>query len=79
MYILRKLCLSSNPHSQAQWQVAPAYTTTKTCHRACPFSLADFADTKKLNLLKTEKNRMTVLKNYLKPLTDKNAQFVTRA
>lgn len=53
------------------------HRTTKTCHRACLFAYADFADTKKLNLFKTEKNGMTELKNYLKPLTDKNAQLVT--
>jgi hypothetical protein len=51
------------------------HRTTKTCHRACLFAIADFADTKKLNLLGQE-NGMTELKNYLKPLTDKNAQLV---
>ena len=31
------------------------HRTTKTCHRACLFAYADFADTKKLNLLRQRK------------------------
>jgi len=30
---------------------------TRTCHRACLPANADFADTKKLNLFKTEKTK----------------------
>jgi len=45
----------ANPLSQVQCQVASAYAKAKTCHRACLSATADFADTKKLNLLKTEK------------------------
>jgi len=48
--------LNANAHSQAQWQVAQAHAKAKTCHRACLFPNADFADTKKLNLLK-QKNK----------------------
>jgi len=33
------------------------HRTTKTCHRACLSAIADFADTKKLNLLKTGKTK----------------------
>ena len=53
--IILKQQIEINPHSQAQWQVAQAHAKAKTCHRACLFPNADFADTKKLNLLKTEK------------------------
>jgi len=68
------------PHlySQAQWQVAQAQAKAKTCHRACLFPNADFADTKKTKSYKDSENGMTELKNYLKPLADKNAQLVTR-
>jgi hypothetical protein len=52
-------------------------THNQKLQKSLSVSSADFADTKKLNLLKTEKNRMTELNNNLKPLTDKNAQLVT--
>lgn len=55
------------------------HRTTKTCHRACLFAIADFAVTKKTKSFKDSENGMTELKNYLKPLADKNAQLVTRA
>jgi hypothetical protein len=42
-------------HSQAHLQFAQASTQTKNCKRACLSATADFADTKKLNLLKNEK------------------------
>lgn len=48
--------MNSIAHSQAQWQVAQALAKATTCHRACLFPNADFADTKKLNLLK-QKNK----------------------
>jgi hypothetical protein len=41
-----KILLKGDPHSQAQWQVAQAYTKAKTCHRACLFPYAVFADIK---------------------------------
>jgi hypothetical protein len=68
------------PHlySQAQWQVAQAQAKAKTCHRACLFPNADFANTKKTKSFKYSEYGMTELKNYLKPLADKNAQLVTR-
>jgi len=69
--------LNVNAHSQAQWQVAQAHAKAKTCHRACLFPNADFADTKKTKSFKDSENGMTELKNYLKPLSDKNAQLVT--
>ncbi len=69
--------LNANAHSQAQWQVAQANAKAKTYHRACLFPNADFADTKKTKSFKNSENCMTELKNYLKPLTDKNAQLVT--
>jgi len=47
----------ANPHSQAQWQVAQANAKAKTCHRACLFSTADLADTKKTKSFKTEKTK----------------------
>ena len=50
---------------------------TKTCHRACLSANADFTDTKKTKSFKDRENGMTELKNYLKPLTDKNAQLLT--
>jgi hypothetical protein len=74
---MQKLVINANPHSQAQWQVAQATAKAKTCHRACLSANADFADTKKLNFLR-QRIGMTELKNYLKPLTYKNAQLVTR-
>jgi hypothetical protein len=43
------------PHSQAHLQFAQANTQAKNCKRACLYADADFADTKKLNLFKTEK------------------------
>jgi len=67
----------ANSHSQAQWQVAQAYAKAKTCHRAYLSANADFAGTKKTKSLKTKKG-MTEFENFLKPLTDKNAQLVTR-
>ena len=70
--------LNANTHSQAQWQVAQAHAKAKTCHRACLFPNADFADTKKTKSFKDREKGMTKLKNNLKPLTDKNAQLVTR-
>ena len=69
--------LNANAHSQAQWQVAQAHAKAKTCHRACLFPNADFAATKKTKSFKDSENGMTELKNYLKPLSDKNAQLVT--
>ena len=39
--------MKATTHSQAQCQVAPANAKTKTCHRACLFATANFADTKK--------------------------------
>ena len=50
---------------------------TKTCHRACLSANADFTDTKKTKSFKDRENGKTELKNYLKPLTDKNAQLLT--
>jgi hypothetical protein len=41
------MLIKATSHSQAQWQVAPVNAKTKTCHRACLFANADFADTKK--------------------------------
>jgi hypothetical protein len=41
----------ANPHSQAHMQFAQASPQTKNCKRACLSATADFADTKKLNLL----------------------------
>lgn len=52
--------------------------TDQKLQKSLSVSTADFADTKKLNLFRQRK-RNTELKNYLKPLTDKNAQLVTRA
>ena len=68
----------SSAHSQAQWQVAQAHAKAKTCHRACLFANADFADTKKTKSFNDRESGMAELKNYLKPLTVKNAQLVTR-
>jgi hypothetical protein len=51
-------------------------THSPKLQKSLSVSSADFADTKKLNLLRQRK-RMTELKKYLKPLTDKNAQLVT--
>ena len=48
------LYLKANPHSQVQWQVAQANTKAKTCHRACLFSNADLADTKKTKSFKNK-------------------------
>lgn len=45
----------ANPHSQAQWQVAPAHVKAKTCHRACLSANADFAVTKKTKSFKTKR------------------------
>jgi len=45
--------MKATTHSQAQCQVAPAYAKSKTCHRACLFAIADFADTKKTKSFKT--------------------------
>jgi hypothetical protein len=42
-------------HSQAHLQFAQATLQPKNCKRACLSAIADFADRKKLNLLKTEK------------------------
>jgi len=50
-----KILLKGDPHCQAQWQVAQAYAKAKTCHRACLFSTANFADTKKTNSLRQRK------------------------
>lgn len=47
--------MNSIAHSQAQWQVAQALAKAKTCHRACLFPNADFADTKKTKSFKAEK------------------------
>ena len=69
--------MNSIAHSQAQWQVAQALAKAKTCHRACLSANADFTDTKKTKSFKDRENGMTELKNYLKPLTDKNAQLLT--
>lgn len=44
-----------NPHSQAHLQFAQANAQTKNCKRACLFANADFADTKKLKLLRQRK------------------------
>ncbi len=73
--------LENNPPTQPNTMSGrTSHRNAKTCHRVCLFANADFADSKKLNLLKTEKNGMTVLNKYLKPMTEKNnAQFVTKA
>jgi len=47
---------NSYAHSQAHLQFAQTNPQTKNCKRACLSATADFADTKKLNLLKTEEN-----------------------
>ena len=67
----------ADTHSQAQWQVAQTLAKTETCHRACLFPSAVFADTKKNKSSKDRIYGMPELKNKLKPLTDKNAQLVT--
>jgi hypothetical protein len=46
---------NSIPHIQALLQFAQTKTQTKNCKRACLFATANFADTKKLNLLKSKK------------------------
>jgi hypothetical protein len=43
------------PNSQAHLQFAQAMSESKNCKRACLSATAEFADTKKLNLFKTEK------------------------
>lgn len=70
--------VNSNAHSQAHLQFSRANAQTKNCKRACLFATADFANTKKTKSFKVIENGMTEMKNYLKPLTDKNAQLVTR-
>ncbi len=42
----------ANPHSQAHLQFAQTNPQSKNCKRACLSANADFADTKKLNLLR---------------------------
>jgi hypothetical protein len=56
-----------------------ANAKAKTRQRASLYSFPFLPTLKKLNLLKTVLKRMTELKNNLKPLTDKNAQLVTKA
>jgi len=55
-YLSRKT-MKATTHSQAQCQVAPANAKTKTCHRACLFATAYFADTEKTKSFKTEKTK----------------------
>lgn len=69
---------SNFPTQPSTFAIRISQPATKNCKRACLSATADFADTKKLNLLMTDKNGMTELKNHLKPLKDKNAQLVTR-
>jgi hypothetical protein len=66
----------TNTNNKAHFQTVQADLQAKNCKRACLSATADFAATKKTKYFKSEKNRMTELKN-LKPLTDKNAQLVT--
>lgn len=47
--------MNSTVHSQAHLQFAQATLQTKNCKRACLSATADFADTKKLNLLRQKK------------------------
>jgi len=64
------------PHSQAQWHVEQATAKPKPAIELVCLPTLSLPTLKKLNLLR-QKNRMTELKNYLKPLIDKNAQLVT--
>ena len=75
---MQKLVIKANPHSQAQCQVAQAIAKPKPAIELVCLPTLTLPTQKKLNLLKSEKNEMTELKNNLKPLTDKNAQLVTR-
>ena len=75
--ILKWLVLNRPIYSQAHLQFTQATAQTKNCKRACLFANTIFADTKKTKSFKDRENAMTELKNYLKPLTDKNAQLVT--
>jgi hypothetical protein len=72
--------LSINKLAHTGWHIVgslKANAKAKTRQRASLFSTL-FADTKKTKSFKDRKNGMTELKNYLKPLTDKNAQLVTK-
>lgn len=53
--MLDKKINNAYPHSQAHLQFAQANAQTKNCKRACLFATADFAVTKKLNLLRQKK------------------------
>ena len=68
----------SNAHSQAQCQVAQTTAQPKPAIELVCLPSLTLPTLKKLNLL-GQKNGMTELKNYLKPLIDKNAQLVTKA
>jgi hypothetical protein len=58
-------------------QFAQADAHPKNCKRDCLSATADFADTKKLNLLRQETSEMIEFKINLKTWTDMNAQLVT--
>lgn len=68
----------ANSHSQAQWHIAPATANPKHAIELVCLPPLTLPTLKKTKSFKDRENVMSELKNNLKPLTDKNAQLVTR-